>query len=40
MKNKKKSSYLSGKEIRAIAKQNKKVMMALEAKKHRKAKEE
>ena len=40
MKDKKKSSYLSGKEIRAIAKQNKKVMMALEAKKHRRAKEE
>ena len=40
MKEKKKSSYLSGKEIRAIAKQNKKMMMALEAKKHRKAKEE
>ena len=39
-KEKKKSSYLSGKEIRAIAKQNKKVMMALEAKKHRRAKEE
>ncbi|MBR5602453.1 MAG: ABC transporter ATP-binding protein, partial [Clostridia bacterium] len=40
MKEKKKSSYLSGREIRAIAKQNKKVMMALEAKKNRKAKEE
>ena len=40
MKDKKKSSYLSGREIRAIAKQNKKVMMALEAKKYRKAKEE
>ena len=40
MKEKKKSSYLSGREIRAIAKQNKKVMMALEAKKHRRAKEE
>ena len=40
MKEKKKSSYLSGKEIRAIAKQNKKMMMALEAKKHRRAKEE
>ncbi len=40
MKQNKKSSYLSGKEIRAIAKQNKKVMMALEAKKHRRAKEE
>ena len=40
MKDKKKSSYLSGKEIRAIAKQNKKVMMALEAKKHCRAKEE
>ena len=39
MKEKKKSSYLSGKEIRAIAKANKKVMMALEAKKHRRAKE-
>ncbi|MBQ7378196.1 MAG: ABC transporter ATP-binding protein [Clostridia bacterium] len=37
---KKKSSYLSGREIRAIAKQNKKIMMALEAKKHRRAKEE
>ena len=40
MKEKKKSSYLSGREIRAIAKQNKKIMMALEAKKHRRAKEE
>ncbi len=40
MKEKKKSSYLSGREIRAIAKQNKKVMMALEAKKNRRAKEE
>ena len=40
MKEKKKTSYLSGREIRAIAKQNKKVMMALEAKKHRRAKEE
>ncbi len=37
---KKKSSYLSGREIRAIAKQNKKIMMALEAKKYRRAKEE
>ncbi len=40
MKQNKKSSYLSGREIRAIAKQNKKIMMALEAKKHRRAKEE
>ena len=40
MKEKKKSSYLSGREIRAIAKQNKKMMMALEAKKHRRAREE
>ncbi len=40
MKNNKKSSYLSGREIRAIAKQNKKIMMSLEAKKHRRAKEE
>ena len=40
MKEKKKTSYLSGREIRAIAKKNKKVMMALEAKKHRRAKEE
>ena len=40
MKEKKKTSYLSGREIRAIAKQNKKIMMALEAKKHRRAKEE
>ena len=40
MKQNKKSSYLSGREIRAIAKQNKKIMMSLEAKKHRRAKEE
>lgn len=37
--NKKNSHYLSGKEIRAIAKENKKVTSALEKKKHRKAKE-
>jgi peptide/nickel transport system ATP-binding protein len=40
MKQNKKSSYLSGREIRAIAKQNKKIMMSLEAKKHRRAKEQ
>ena len=40
MKQNKKSSYLSGREIRTIAKQNKKIMMSLEAKKHRRAKEE
>ena len=40
MKQNKKTSYLSGREIRAIAKQNKKIMMSLEAKKHRRAKEE
>ncbi len=34
-----KSRYLSGKEIRAIAKENNKVMRALEKKKHRKAAE-
>ncbi len=33
------SHYLSGKEIRAIAKENRKAMSALEAKKHRKAPE-
>ena len=37
--NAKSSHYLSGKEIRAIAKENGKVMRALEAKKHRKAAE-
>ncbi len=36
---KKDSHYLSGKEIRAIAKENAKVMMALEKRKHRKADE-
>ena len=35
----KKSHYLSGKEIRAIAKANKKVMLELEKKKHRRASE-
>ena len=34
-----KSHYLSGKEVRAIAKQNKKVMLDLERRKHRKADE-
>ena len=34
-----KSHYLSGKEVRAIAKQNKKVMLTLERRKHRKADE-
>ncbi len=37
---KKESHYLSGKEIRAIAKANAKVMMALEKRKHRKATED
>ena len=37
---KKDSHYLSGKEIRAIAKANAKVMMALEKRKHRKATED
>ena len=37
--NKKSSRYLSGKEIRAIAKENARVMRALEKKKHRKASE-
>ena len=36
---KKDSHYLSGKEVRAIAKENSKVMMALEKRKHRKADE-
>ncbi len=36
---KKTGHYLSGKEVRAIAKQNKKIMMELEKKKHRKAHE-
>ena len=36
---KKDSHYLSGKEIRAIAKENSKIMMALEKRKHRKADE-
>ena len=36
---KKNGHYLSGKEIRAIAKENRKVMNALEKKKHRKAAE-
>ncbi len=35
--NKKKGHYLSGREIRAIAKENAKIMRALEAKKYRKA---
>ena len=39
MATKKNSRYLSGKEIRAIAKENNKTMMALEKKKHRKADE-
>ena len=40
MTKKKDSHYLSGKEIRAIAKANAKVMMALEKRKHRKATED
>ena len=36
---KKNSRYLSGKEVRAIAKANAKTMMALEKRKHRKADE-
>ena len=39
LKSTKKSNYLSGKEIRAIAKQNAKVMRELENYKHRKAPE-
>ena len=39
MATKKNSRYLSGKEIRAIAKENNKTMMALEKRKHRKADE-
>ncbi len=39
IKNQKKSNYLSGKEIRAIAKENAKIMRALEKFKHRKAPE-
>ena len=39
MAQKKSSHYLSGREIRAIAKANRKVMSALEKKKHRRADE-
>ncbi len=39
MAEKKNSRYLSGKEVRAIAKENAKTMMALEKRKHRKADE-
>ncbi len=39
MAEKKNSHYLSGKEIRAIAKENRKIMSALEKRKHRKAAE-
>ena len=39
MAEQKNSHYLSGKEVRAIAKENRKVMSALEKRKHRKADE-
>ena len=39
MSEQKKSHYLSGKEIRAIAKENRKIMNALEKRKHRRAEE-
>ena len=39
MAEKKNSHYLSGKEVRAIAKENRKIMNALEKRKHRRADE-